>query len=423
MKNFVIFGATGDLAKNYLIPSLYQLYKKGNIFNYFGFGRSQVDFHTQVLKITNDPKFAASFQYFFGSYTREGISLLASKLSSDSIYYLALPTNFQIVKDTIDSLNAHNLFSKDISRLVVEKPFGEDQTSAQKLIDLLDIEIGNESVFLVDHYLTKELVRNIVSLRFANPIFNHLWNGQFIESINITANESRGIDSRAQYYDHIGAIRDMVQNHCLQLLALTVMDRPDSISFSDFINRKINVFNHLKLFSDFENSVKIGQYKGYINEVGVDPASTTETYAKLTFRLDHPDWADVPLTITTGKKMDQKLTQIEIVFRGENECLWGEECQYLAKNKLIINLYPDNNFRLIVNSEFDIQNKLPTPSILMVGSIDPKLIATNAYENVIMDIVNGNQLNTPSFGEIIKQWQIVDDILVHPAFGQDLKIY
>jgi glucose-6-phosphate 1-dehydrogenase len=413
MKNFVIFGATGDLSKNFLIPSLHKLYQKGHVFNYFGFGRSSsIPFSTPL-----------PLKYFSGPYTTDGFSTLASNLTPDSIYYLALPTSYQLVSNIVDCLLAHQLFTKGVSRLVIEKPFGEDEKSAQKLITLLDQKIGRESVFLVDHYLTKELVRNIISLRFANPVFNHLWNGQFIEAINITTIEDRGIGTRAQYYDHIGEIRDMVQNHCLQLLALITMDRPDSISYADFVLRKKNVFDHLILFSDFTNSVKTGQYRGYKNEVGVDPVSTTETYAQIKLKLDTPSWQSVPLTITTGKKMTQKLTQIEIIFRPKVDCLWGEDCATLAKNKLIINLFPDNNIKFIINSEFNIHKKLPTPSILMVGAVDPSMIAVNAYENVIVDIVDGNQLNTPSFDEIIRQWQIIDAISSHPDFGKNIEIY
>jgi len=426
LTNFVIFGATGDLAKNYLFSALFRLHQQGLSFNNIGFGRSQLNspqFQSLVNQSVGNLPFSKSFQYFSGQYDTSGLSALVGQISSHTVYYLALPIDLKIVDDIITGLIHHHLFQPSHSKLVIEKPFGHDYHSAQQLINLLNAKIGHESVFLVDHYLTKELVRNIISLRFANPIFDHLWNSNFIEGINITAIEDRGVGSRAQYYDHVGAVKDMVQNHCLQLLSLIIMDRPTSLSSADFIAKKVDVFQHLRLFSGYQPSVHLGQYLGYLAEPGVQPSSTTETSAQIIFKSTQSNWRGVPLTITTGKKKGQQLTQIEIIFRKQSQCLWGKECHRLSPNRLIINLSPDNDIKLIINSEFNPHRYLPSPTTLKLGSIDPDQISTSPYQNVISDICEGNRLNSPSFEEILMQWRIIDRITKSPNFGKKLDIY
>ena len=405
MTNFVIFGASGDLAKNYLYPALANLSNNGHQFNYFGFSRS-------VPAVSG---FASGFKFYSGNYDTDGIAKMASVLTPDSIYYLALPTSLEIVSSLVRALLAHQLIDSH-SRIVIEKPFGFDSLTATALMDFLNQTVGQENVVLVDHYLTKELVRNIVSLRFANPMLSQVWNNQHIAAINITATETKGIDNRGGYYDQTGAIRDMIQNHCLQLLALTTMDQPQSFSTQDFVVQKLNILKHLHVSS--ETLPKIGQYNGYLDEKGIPSGSKTETYAQVVFNLNTPSWQGVPITITTGKKMSDKLTEINLVFRPSFTYLWPDQ---LPPNQLTINLSPANDIFLSVNSSFQPHKQVPLPVKLNLGSLTSS--PSTSYENVILDILEGVKINSPSFSEVSAQWQIVDQILSLPNLRHNLFRY
>ena len=237
MKNFVIFGASGDLAKNYIFPALSKLKENGLLFDYYGYGRSSFSHPDQ--------------EYVMGNYDATGLSQLKNVLKNpDSVYYLAIPTSLELVTSILTGLKTNNMVSVN-SVVVIEKPFGHDYQSAKLLMDVIKSTVGFDHVFLVDHYLTKELVKNIISLRFANPVFEHLWQQRFIDHIEIIATETRGIDNRASYYDHIGALRDMIQNHCLQLVSLIAMGQPASFDSKLFAQQKLKIINKLSLFSSF----------------------------------------------------------------------------------------------------------------------------------------------------------------------------
>jgi glucose-6-phosphate 1-dehydrogenase len=427
MTNFVIFGASGDLAKNYLYPSLFHLWQRGTVFNYFGFGRSPLsdaDLQAIIEQSTKSADFSKLHRYVSGGYDVNGLKALSQVIgpTESTIFYLSLPIRPDILKPLLDGLIQNHLINKD-SRIVIEKPFGTDYHSAKVLMDLLTDTVGSDIVFLVDHYLTKELVRNLITLRFANPIFDHLWDCRYIKEINITVIEEKGIDDRGQYYDQTGTIRDMIQNHCLQLLALATMDRPNSLEYSDFTAQKIAVLKNLRLFGPWKNNVKIGQYEGYLKEKDVAPTSTTETMAHIKFRLDVPKWRGVPLNITNGKKLGQKLTEINIVFHQDVDNLWGEDHTSFTPNQLTINLHPDNDIILTINSTFNPHKALPKPINLRLGPLDPTSVAVSPYENVISDIVDNNRLNSPSFEEILVQWRIVDKILAIPDLRSTLFCY
>ena len=413
MKNFVIFGVSGDLSRRYILPALNCLAGQGHKFRYFGFSRSPVTPPASDI-------FSPQINLFQGSYDYSGLTRLASKLTPATIFYFALPTNYQLIVSLVSALLAHHLIDSR-TRLVIEKPFGSDYFSAQKLMHYLDQSVGQDQIFLVDHYLTKELVRNLVSLRFANPIVSRLWNRHHIAEINIIAIESEGIGTRGGYYDQIGAVRDMVQNHCLQLLALTTMSPPLSFDTADFIKQKLNVINHLHLQDESSKSVQVGQYRGYLRETGVSPQSQTETFAQIKFRLDLPEWAKVPLTITTGKKLDQKLTEINIIFQSDPPTGLWKDHHRLDPNVLSIQLSPHPDIFLSLNSSFQPNFQLPHPQNLHLGSLS--LHPSSAYENVILDILNGVKINTPSFAEILSQWKIVDHILSLPRLRSTLFCY
>lgn len=398
MKNFVIFGASGDLAKNYLFPALSNLKKLGHNFKLFGFGRSEAVIPPE-------------YKYFIGQYNKEGIAGLANEIDTDTIFYFALPTRYELIKDLIEGLNFHHLIGKN-TRLVIEKPFGTDYQSASELMSYLQANVGEDKIFLVDHYLTKHLVKNIVSLRFANPIFAHLWNSQNITEINITSTETRGIDDRGEYYDKTGVIRDMFQNHLLQLLALITMNQPNSYTHSEFVKQKTSILSSVIINSQ---DIQIGQYQSYRQEKGVDPESTTETYVKLKLGLDSPNWRNVPINIISAKKVDKKVTEIEIIFRQPDIAL--------SPNKLTITLQPQNDIILTLNACFDIHKSVPQPLPLNLGALDSSIESSSAYENMLHDLIDDVKINTPSFEEILLQWEITDKILSIPDLRSRLFTY
>ena len=420
MKNFVIFGASGDLARNYLFPSLYRLWSKGNTFTYFGYARTNMlesDFQKLVEEATGSKEFSKLFSYVSGEYDETGLQNLKEKLEGETIFYSALPTRLEIIEPLVKGMKKWKLMNS--SKLVLEKPFGTDFESAKKLKDSLEESLGAEKMFLVDHYLSKELVRNLVSLRFANPILSKLWNREFIKEISILVVEERGVEGRGGYYDKTGEIRDMIQNHCLQLLALTVMDCPEGLNFNEFSKRKLAVLNNLSLYSSTKRSVKLGQYRGYLEVAGVEKDSKTETFVEAKFKLKAKGWEGVPITVTSGKKMGQKLTEINIIFKTRQTCLWGVDSKKFVPNQLSINLSPDNDIALTLNSSFDPETTLPKPVKLKLGS----LASSQPYDKVILDAVNGNRLNSPSFEEILAQWKIVDTILASEELREELFCY
>jgi glucose-6-phosphate 1-dehydrogenase len=414
MKNFVIFGVSGDLSQRHILPALSHLAKRGHKFNYFGYSRSPV-------RTTLQNAISKKFQFFTGNYDYTGLSALASCLTPDTIFYFSLPTSYDLIISLVSALLRYHLISS-ASQLIIEKPFGSDLSSAKKLMKYLDTSVGQDKIFLVDHYLTKELVRNLISLRFANPIISQLWNNQHISEINIIAIEKEGIGGRAQYYDQVGAVRDMVQNHCLQILALLTMPEPSSFNTADFVTQKMSVLRHLHLTTNSTKSIKIGQYHGYLQEVGVSPTSTTETYSQIHLRLDLPTWQSVPITITTGKKLPEKLTEINIVFKKDtHHHLWSDIHRSFPPNILSINLSPHSDIFLSLNSSFQSPNQFPKPQNLHLGSLSPQ--SSSAYENVILDIIDGVKINTPSFSEVLAQWRLTDRILSVPRLRSTLFYY
>jgi len=413
MKNIVIFGVSGDLSQRYILPALQKLSAKGHHFNYFGFARSLPgpQFKKGFLKKIN---------YFTGNYDYDGLASLSKEITPDTIFYFSLPTSFELISSLISALNKYKLIDSR-TRLVIEKPFGSDSTTAKKLMNYLEKSVGQENIFLVDHYLTKELVRNLVSLRFANPIIDHLWDRYHIQEINIIAIESEGIGSRGGYYDQIGAVRDMVQNHCLQLLALVTLTQPPSFNTEDFVTKKLEILDHLQLLNPISKSISLGQYHGYLNEPGVPAKSSTETFAEIKFELDLPRWKGVPITITTGKKLSQKLTEINIIFKPNSEPNLWKDRRSLAPNTLTVNLTPDSDIYLSLNSSFQPHAERPKPKKLHIGHLS--LHPSSAYQNVILDIISGVKINTPSFAEVLSQWRLTDRILSTPKVRSQMFIY
>jgi len=415
MKTLILFGASGDLAKEKLFPALYENYKRSHKCKYIGFGRTQIsdsEFRNIVKdSIGKDEKdFLSNFSYIQGSYDAKGLKGLVDKIEpEESIYYLAIPNRYEIVKDLVEGLKKNNLISEG-SQLVLEKPFGTDYKSAKKLMGFLNINVGEEKIYPIDHYLAKDLVRNLITLRFANPVFENLWNNQYIKKVDIDIKEKDGIKNRGEYYDSTGAIKDMIQNHGLQLLSLITFNQPQSFDSDDFHKEKENVLKQTKVFNDeFRDSVKIGQYKEYKEEEHVNPKSNTETYSSITFEIDNERLKGVPIKITTGKKLEEKITSIKIYFTTFADCLWQGNCDLVTQNVLTINIYPENNIKLSVNTEFKPNIELPKTKELRFDFKKEDMLDL-AYANALKDIYNKEKSYTPSFEEILLSWKLIDKI-------------
>lgn len=415
MRDFVIFGASGDLAKKKLYPALWKNYQQGCKCNYFGYGRTNLS-NDQFRKVVAnsvpqaDKEFISRFKYISGTYDQDGVEALKTNFKPETaIFYLALPTRLEIIKKLITGLDKNDLIG-DKSLVVLEKPFGEDYPSAKKLIDFLDKSLGARRTYLIDHYLAKDLVRNLITLRFANPVFENLWSNDFIDKIEIKAKESLGIGDRAEYYEKTGAIKDMVQNHVLQVLSLVTMDQPKSLKASSFHQEKIKVLKNLVMFNNkFEDNLEIGQYKGYLQEDGVPKNSLTETFVAMDLEVNNSRWQGVEIEIKTGKKLGKKETEVVIYFKSYRTCLWPDKCFQLTRNKLIINLFPRGDIRLQVNTEVNPVERLPKAKDLTFDFSKNENI-NMPYANALKDIYEGDRLYSPCFKEVILSWKFIDSI-------------
>lgn len=427
---FVLFGASGDLAKQKLYPALFHLFNRAHSMKYIGFARSAMStesFRTIIRDavIASDKSvdqnvlevFVSSWVYVSGAYDTSGIAQLAEQVGMQSgsrFFYLSVPSGLVLIRDIVRGLHTHGLVN-DQACIVLEKPFGSDLFSARKINTILTRYFSERQIFRIDHYLAKDLVQDLLALRFANPIFEPVWNGKYIERIEIAIAETEGIRNRGQYYDQSGAIRDMIQNHALQLLSFTVMKQPENISAENIHKEKRDVLKKIRLWSNDMESISIGQYKGYRNEPYVSPTSQTETYASLIVRVDTPAWRSVPIALISGKKMDKKTTDITIYFKKRPHTMWDATGCSLQHNVIRVNIAPDNDIRLTLNSDFDLQKKCAFPTELRFGFQNNQYILNDPYENALRDLFMKDQTIFIDSKEIEWSWKFVDTVLARIA--------
>ncbi len=421
---FVLFGASGDLSREKIYPALFNVFDPEKQFSYLGYSRtyfSDEEFKNlvreAVLKkypqadLKKLTEFVGRFHYICGSYDAEGIAQLKhTKKNVFRYYYLAIPSDLVLIKNIVEGLDHHRLVKKSV--IVLEKPFGFDYDSAKKLNNFLRRFFSEEMIYRIDHYLAKDLVQDILALRFANPIFVPVWNNRYIQDITINIWEKEGIRNRGQYYENSGAIKDMIQNHALQLLALTLMERPKSLSYNDIDIAKTNIFKKIKLFTCGRGMpVMIGQYQGYRQEKYVDPKSLVETFVSMVLEVDHEDWRGVPIHIVSGKKMARKTTDIIINFKNIEHCFWNQNRCQIKNNQIRINIQPHNDIHLQLNSEFDPASKCAIPTVLRFGFEDNKFILKDSYENALQDLFCQDRLTCTNSSEILLAWKFIDQVI------------
>jgi glucose-6-phosphate 1-dehydrogenase len=438
----VIFGASGDLTQRKLMPALYSLAFRRLLPEHFavvGVSRTEMtteEFREQMRQAVEEHSrdefrtdvwetLAEGLHYVSASFAEpDGPEPLVAALNEldekrgtrgNRVYYLAVPPG---AFDDIVTAIGRSRSTGGWTRLIVEKPFGHDLESGRELNDLVRTYYEESEIFRIDHYLGKETVQNMLVLRFANGIFEPIWNRQFIDHVQITVAESLGIEGRASFYEQAGAVRDVVQNHMLQLLALTAMEPPIDFEAESVRNEKVKVLR--ALHTPGPKHVVRGQYgpgfiegeavPGYREEEGVAPDSQTEAYVAAKLFVDNWRWADTPFYVRTGKRLARRETTIAIQFkRAPHPPFEVDEAEGLRPNVLLIHIQPDEGVSLAVGAKVPGQGlsiRTVHMDFLYGGSFRVGL--PEAYERLILDCLLGDATLFTRADEVEEQWAIVD---------------
>jgi len=415
-----LFGATGDLAYKKILPALARLVRLGRLTMPVVVLASErwtsSQFNERLRKSIEDNGEAADLEhldslfqlirYVGGDYRNPAtFEQLRTALgpAKHPVYYLAIPPSlFGTVVQSLDQAGC----AKD-ARVIVEKPFGRDLSSALKLNAELRSVFPESAIFRIDHFLGKEPVQNLLYYRFANTILEPVWNRNFIESIEITMAESFGVGSRGRFYEEVGAIRDVVQNHLLQLVALLTMEAPSTHSVDAVRSEKVKILNAIHPLE--KEWVVRGQYKRYTSEEGVDPESLVETFAALRLFIDSWRWAGVPIYIRTGKRLHQTVTEVTVKFKLPPHNVFGSEGT-LEHNQLRFRLNPDVGISLVTQAKLPGTTLAGEPLELSVCQ-DDYASAANPYVRLLEDAVAGEQTLFARADGIEAAWKIVEPVL------------
>jgi glucose-6-phosphate 1-dehydrogenase len=452
----VLFGVTGDLAKKKVMPAIYDLANRGLLppgFSLVGYARrdwADEDFAQVVHDAVREhartgfreevwAQLADGFRFVPGDFADDNAFEQLCKTvheldesrgtAGNRAFYLSIPPKF--FPDVIRQLRKHGLADPgepDPSgrvpwrRVVVEKPFGRDLATARSLNKIVEEVFPPESVFRIDHYLGKETVQNILAMRFANQLFEPIWNRAHIDHVQITMAEDIGIGSRAGYYDGIGAARDVLQNHLLQLLALIAMEEPVSFRPDDLRAEKEKVLSAIRLPADLATATARGRYAvgwqggekvvGYLDEEGIPPDSRTETYAAVKLELDTRRWAGVPFYLRTGKRLGRRVTEVALIFsRVPHLPFEATAVEELGQNALVFRIQPDEGVTLRFGS------KVPATS-MEVRDVNMDFdygdsfaeSSPEAYERLILDMLLGEPPLFPRSREVELSWEMLDPI-------------
>jgi len=448
----VIFGATGDLTKRMLAPALYKLHMSGALprpFLIVGAARSEMtheQFRDEIketvagMDMSKWEEFAAASYYQKVQFdSPESFSKLAEALneweashntSGNKILYLAIPPT--LYESTAEMLGQAGLSGRQEDgkgwvRIVVEKPFGRDLKTAVHLNKTLQEHFDERQIFRIDHYLAKETVQNVMIFRFANAIFEPLWNRQFIDHVHITAAESLGVEQRAAYYEKAGVLRDMFQNHMMQLLALTAMEPPSSFEADLVRDETCKVFRSLRPFSPNDNTARLvlGQYgpgsvddkqvPGYREEPGVAANSLTPTFAMMKVFVDNWRWQGIPFVLTSGKRMARKMTEIVIHFKKVPHSMFRDLLEEAIKpNMLTLGIHPDER----INLTFETKNpgamvclRSVTMDFNYMDNYSGPVL--DAYEKALLECMQGDQTLFWRQDAVELSWAFLDPILEH----------
>jgi glucose-6-phosphate 1-dehydrogenase len=446
----VIFGVTGDLARKKLMPAIYDLANRGLLppgFSLVGFARrdwADQDFmqvvHDAVKEHSRTPfrdevwtGLAEGLRFVPGEFSDDAAFEALGKTVADldrtrgtggnHAFYLSVPPKF--FPDVLRQLKQHGLAQGPDHawrRVVIEKPFGHDLASAQELNRVVGEVFDSGSVFRIDHYLGKETVQNILALRFANEMFEPVWNANYVDHVQITMAEDVGIGGRAGYYDGIGAARDVIQNHLLQLLALTAMEEPVSFAADSVRIEKEKVLSAVRLPADLAASTARGQYaagwqggvpvQGYLAEDGIPADSITDTYAAVRLDIDTRRWAGVPFYLRTGKRLGRRVTEVAVVFkRAPHLPFEATSTEELGQNALVIRVQPDEGLAVRFGSKVP-GTAMEVRDVTMDFAYGEAFTESSpeAYERLILDVLIGEAPLFPRHREVEESWRILDPI-------------
>ncbi len=441
--DYVVFGGTGDLAERKLLPALYHRQLAGQLteptrvigasrtamtdeeYRKFTLDALKEHLKAEELDEAEVAKFLARIHYVsVDAKADQGWDDLKKLLDTgkDTVRAFYLAVSPSIFGDIADKIRDHKLITKS-TRIVVEKPIGRDLASAQILNDTIGKVFKEEQIFRIDHYLGKETVQNLMALRFANALYEPLWNSAHIDHVQITVAESVGLEGRVTYYDKAGALRDMVQNHILQLLCLVAMEAPFSMDAEGVRDEKLKVLRSLKPITaaNVEKQTVRGQYRagasaggavnGYQEELG--SASDTETFVAIKAEINNWRWAGVPFYLRTGKRLAARMSEIVIAFKPIPHSIFGESAGRIEANKLVIRLQPDEG----VKQWLMIKDPGPGGMRLRHVSLDMSFAQAfdvrnpDAYERLLMDVIRSNQTLFMRRDEVEAAWKWCDPIL------------
>ncbi len=447
---YVIFGASGDLARRKLIPALYSLFVNKLLPDHFaiiGVARteySDAQFRSEMtaaLQKHNETDVVDKINTFItrlyyspltyndpDTYKRLENRLQTIRNQDDiggnTLFYLSTPPELYPIIPAHLASSGLNREDNGWKRLIIEKPFGYDLTSALELKDRLLKDWKEDQLYRIDHYLGKETVQNLLVTRFSNGIFEPLWNSNYIHHVEVTSSESLGVEQRGGYYDKSGALRDMIQNHLLQVVALAAMEPPATLQPQAIRNEILKVFQSLRpikteevskvaLRGQYTNSkIKNEMVPGYREEDGVSEYSTTETYAALKFYIDNWRWGGVPFYIRSGKRLPTRVTEVVIHFKQTPHFLFGHQANCSSCNQLVLRIQPDEGMLLKFGMKtpgagFDVQNV--NMDFHYSDLTDQRI--PSAYERLIFDAINGDSTLFARTEEVIEAWKFVMPVL------------
>jgi glucose-6-phosphate 1-dehydrogenase len=451
----VLFGVTGDLASKKLLPAIYDLANRGLLppgFALVGFARRDWE-DEDFAKLTYDAVKAHArtpFRDTVWQQLAEGVRFVPGEFSDDEAFdrlaetvtqldaergtggnyafYLSVPPKAfpqvvqQLKRSGLSTPPEDGSGHRPWRRVVIEKPFGHDLASARELNAILNAVFPEHSVFRIDHYLGKETVQNILALRIANPLYEPIWNRGYVDHVQITMAEDIGIGGRAGYYDGIGAARDVIQNHLLQLMALTAMEEPVSFDAESLRTEKEKILSAIVLPEDLAVGTARGQYAagwqggilvpGYLEEDGIPPDSTTETYAAVRLEVDTRRWAGVPFYLRTGKRLPTRMTEIALLFQRAPHLPFARtDTEELGQNALVIRVQPDEGITVRFGSKVP-GSAMEVRDVNMDFAYGESFTESSpeAYERLLLDVLIGDPPLFPRQREVELSWRILDPI-------------
>jgi glucose-6-phosphate 1-dehydrogenase len=449
---FVIFGATGDLAKRMLLPALYRLFAEGALSDKLaivGVARRELtddafrdlvhDAVTGAHPLVDGShwlRFRDRLYYVSADFKKEGdyrrIGRLLNAVEErhetrgNRVFYLAVPPS--TFEGIISALGDMELVHRDggdgrgWNRVIIEKPFGHDEASAERLDALIDRVVGEHNIFRLDHYLGKETVQNMLVFRFANTVFEPIWNRRYVDNVQITFSEDIGIEGRGRFYEEVGVVRDVLQSHVFQLLAIVAMEPPTVFDAEEFRNEKAKVLRAIPPVRP-EDAVR-GQYgpgtvrghpvPGYREEEGFNPDSNTPTYVAMRLQIENWRWAGVPFYLRAGKRMAEKDTEVVVVFRQPPLRLFKDyDMSEMGPNVLILNTAQDERISLGFGARVP-GHRRKIRTVPLDFSYDSVGEAEHPpYEHLLLEALRGNQRFMPRRDEVELQWAVVDPLLRH----------